>query len=80
MSHEPETINPYVESLNYLVLIAQDYINTLPASSKLAVTKQASEALETLKRLIEGVPALEQALQDALAGKSKPAPVEAPNE
>lgn len=78
-THE-EPINPYVESLNYLVLIAQDYINTLPVSSKVAVTKQATESLETLKRVIEGYTTLERALHDCQKGKRERPAVEPTDE
>ena len=41
-----EQPNQYVESLNYLILLTQDYVNTLPDSSKIAVIAQANKALK----------------------------------
>lgn len=45
--------NPYMDAFNYLLTLAQDYVNTLPTSAKIAVAKEAQLAFESYKQLIE---------------------------
>lgn len=66
-----EQPNQYVESLNYLILLTQDYVNTLPDSSKIAVIAQANKAFESIKDLIENYPKLEEELHRATIRQKK---------
>lgn len=68
MSDQPDT-NQYQDSLNFVILTLKDYLDTLPPSSKIAVTAHAQAAINNLNELIEGYPKLKQALRDALRNK-----------
>lgn len=52
-------MNQTIEHYNYLIVLVQDYLNTLPQSSKIAVTQMADVSLAEMKRVIEAIPVLE---------------------
>lgn len=62
MSDQPET-NQYQDSLNFVILTLKDYLDTLPPSSKIAVTAHAQAAINNLNELVNNVPELERLRQ-----------------
>lgn len=51
------------ESMNYLVTLVQDYINTLPNSSKIAVLHMSQEALNIINSKLDTINKLEEAIK-----------------